>query len=86
MTVKNKKLIAMSTRAKAMETRILDCNGRRLASIDGPNNSALDFYQVGKSVVIVQDFAEDHGIEVFVGRPEMQITQLYSVIESLAKG
>ena len=76
----------MCQQASMIETRILDCKGRRLASFDGPNDTALDFYQVGKSVVIVQDFGDEKGIEVYVSRPEMHIKQLYEVIEELAKG
>lgn len=84
---KSKKLIEMSPNAKGVETRILDCGGRRLASIEGPNNSALDFYALGKTVVIVQDFGPDRGggIEVYFSRSESQMKDVYAALEQIAK-
>jgi hypothetical protein len=86
----NSKLITMSQQAKGVETRILDCGGRRLASIEGPNGSALDFYSLGKTVVIVQDFADLSGIgrdgcEVFFSRPETQMKAIYAALDEVAK-
>jgi hypothetical protein len=57
-----------------------------LASVDGPNGSALDFYAVGKTVVIVQDFAGGNGCEVYFSRSESQLKGLYKAIEEIAKG
>lgn len=84
MAVKNSKQLTMSMRARGIETRILDCGGRRLASVDGPNGSALDFYALNKTVVIVQDFANDNGIEVYFSRSESQLKDLERAIEELS--
>jgi len=83
------KLITMSEQAKGMETRILDCGGRRLASIEGPNGSALDFYSLGKTVVIVQDFVGElgkgNGVEVYFSRPETQMKAIYAALDALVE-
>jgi len=81
----NNKLITMSQQAKGIEGRILDCGGKRLASIEGPNESALDFYSLGKSVVIVQDFSGHTGIEVYFSRSENQLKDIYTALEEIAK-
>ena len=79
-------LVEMSEQAKGVETRILDCGGRRLVSVEGPNGSALDFYYLGKSVVIVQDFTDTRGIEVYFSREETQMKDIYAALEEIAKG
>lgn len=81
----NPKLIEMSQQAKGVETRILDCGGKRLASVEGPNGSALDFYSLGKTVVIVQDYTEHSGIEVYFSRGETQMKDIYAALEEVAK-
>ncbi len=78
-----KKLIHMSKQAKAMETRILDCGGLRLASVEGPNETALDFYSLGKRVLIVQDF--NPGAELYVtATVSNRMDAIYSEIEKIA--
>lgn len=82
MTV-GKKLIQMSEQAKAMEIRILDCGGNRLASVEGPNNSALDFYVLNGRVLIVQDF--NPGAELYVAATRsVQMKDVYAEIEKIA--
>lgn len=78
--------MTMSQQAREVETRILDCGGRRLSSVEGPNNSALDFYSLGKHVVIVQDFSGHNGVEVYFSRSGSQIKGIYAALEEIAKG
>jgi hypothetical protein len=78
-----KKLIQMSEQARAMETRILDCGGRRLASVEGPNNSALDFYSLNGRVMIVQDF--NPGAELYIAATtSAKMKDVYAEIEKIA--
>lgn len=77
------KTILMSEQAKNMETRILDCGGRRLASVEGPNGSALDFYQLNNRVLIVQDFHP--GAELYVvATTSAGMKDVYAEIEKIA--
>ena len=82
--VKNQKQVLMSKQAKAIETRILDCGGRRIASIDGPSGGALDFYTINGRVIIVQDHAEQAGIEVYLSHPGSSMLGIYEEIEKIA--
>ena len=78
--------VTMSQQAKEVETRILDCGGKRLASVEGPNGSALDFYTLNGRVVIVQDYANQSGIEVYLSHVGNSIKQVYAALEQIAKG
>jgi hypothetical protein len=78
--------IEMSQQAKAIEARILDCGGRRLVSVEGPNQSALDFYTLGNKVVIVQDFAaRRHGVEVYLSCTGWQMKSIRAALQVIAK-
>lgn len=52
-------------RSKEVTDCIFDCGGRCIAQVDGPNQSLLDFYVLGGRVVIVQEFADHAGYEVY---------------------
>lgn len=78
-----KELIQMSEQAKNMETRILDCGGARLASVEGPNESALDFYCLNGRVMIVQDF--NPGAELYISATTSnKMKDVYAEIEKIA--
>jgi len=42
-------------------TNFLHEHGRRLSAIDGPNKSELEFWTLGKRVLILQRFDEQYG-------------------------
>lgn len=77
--------ISMSQQAKAVETRILDAGGRRIASVEGPNHSALDFYTLNGRVIICQDFKEHSGVEVYLSHIGNTMKSIYAALEEIVK-
>jgi hypothetical protein len=45
----------------------------------------LDFYSLNGRVLIVQDFAENQGVELFTSSPSMQTGDLFAEIEAIAQ-